>query len=109
MPVHHSVRPSPIFLAIVAVTAVGGALAWWDGAQTGALAYASVFVLVIAGWVVSLCLHEFGHAFSAGRHRSAGRRCLLANVVHDVRPAHHRQPGGTVGEFAVGGAAAGTD
>ena len=65
MPVHHSVRPSPIFLAIVAVTAVGGALAWWDGAQTGALAYASVFVLVIAGWVVSLCLHEFGHAFTA--------------------------------------------
>src|SRR6201992_3544713 len=72
MPVHHSVRPSPIFLAIVAVTAVGGALAWWDAAQTGALAYASVFVLVIAGWVVSLCLHEFGHAYTAWRFGDQG-------------------------------------
>jgi Zn-dependent protease len=64
---HQSVRPSPIFLAIVGLTAFGGALAWWDGADLGALAYAGVFIFVIAGWTVSLCLHEFGHAVTAWR------------------------------------------
>jgi Zn-dependent protease len=67
IPVHQSVRPSPIFLAIVAVTVFGGVLAWLDGADLGALAYAGVFIFVIAGWTVSLCLHEFGHAVTAWR------------------------------------------
>jgi Zn-dependent protease len=64
---HASVRPSPIFLAIVGVTVFGGVLAWWDGGNLGALAYAAVFIFVIAGWTVSLCLHEFGHALTAWR------------------------------------------
>ncbi|BBX75167.1 site-2 protease family protein [Mycobacterium shinjukuense] len=62
-----SVRPSPIFLGLVGVTAVGGALAWLAGETVQPLAYAGVFVMVIAGWLVSLCLHEFGHAFTAWR------------------------------------------
>ena len=82
-------RPSPIFLAIVAVTAVGGALAWWDGARTGALAYASVFVLVIAGWVVSLCLHEFGHAFTAWRF---GDRSVPVRGYLDLDPRRYSNP-----------------
>ncbi len=64
---HESVRPSPIFLGLVALTAVGGALAWLAGASVRPLAYAGVFIFVIAGWLVSLCLHEFGHAFTAWR------------------------------------------
>jgi Zn-dependent protease len=64
---HQSVRPSPIFLAIVGVTALGAGLAYWVGDDVGPLSYAAVFILVIAGWVVSLCLHEFGHAFTAWR------------------------------------------
>jgi Zn-dependent protease len=64
---HQSVRPSPIFWAIVAVTVAGGGLAYWVGDDVGPLAYLAVFVMVIAGWVVSLCLHEFGHAFTAWR------------------------------------------
>ena len=64
---HQSVRPSPIFLAIVGVTVLGAGLAYWVGDDVGPLAYGAVFVLVIAGWVVSLCLHEFGHAFTAWR------------------------------------------
>ncbi|MCV7257674.1 site-2 protease family protein [Mycobacterium shimoidei] len=64
---HQSVRPSPIFLAFVGLTLAGGVLAWWDGADLGALAYIGVFILVIAGWLVSLCLHEFGHAVTAWR------------------------------------------
>ncbi len=60
-------RPSPIFLAFVALTAFGGALAWLAGDSVRPLAYAGVFILVIAGWLVSLCLHEFGHALTAWR------------------------------------------
>lgn len=64
---HESVRPSPVFLAIVALTAVGGALAWQAGASIRPLAYVGVFTFVIAGWVMSLCLHEFGHAITGWR------------------------------------------
>jgi Zn-dependent protease len=67
MGLHESVRPSPIFLALVGLTAVGGVLAWLAGASVRPLAYAGVFIFVIAGWLVSLCLHEFGHAFTAWR------------------------------------------
>ncbi|MEZ0051122.1 Zn-dependent protease [Mycobacterium sp. MAA66] len=62
------VRPSPLFWAIVALTAIGGAVAWYVGIEVSPLAYAGVFVFVIAGWTVSLCLHEFGHAYTAWRY-----------------------------------------
>ncbi|OBI79800.1 site-2 protease family protein [Mycobacterium asiaticum] len=60
-------RPSPIFLGLVGLTVIGGALAWAAGSVVRPLAYAGVFVFVIAGWLVSLCLHEFGHAYTAWR------------------------------------------
>ncbi|WP_197377111.1 site-2 protease family protein [Mycolicibacterium baixiangningiae] len=66
-PLRQSVRPSPVFLAVLAITAVGGALAWIAADTVRPLAYAGVFVFVIAGWLVSLSLHEFGHAFTAWR------------------------------------------
>ncbi len=62
-----SVRPSPLFLGLVGLTAVGGALAWLAGDSVRPMAYAGVFTFVIAGWLVSLCLHEFGHALTAWR------------------------------------------
>ncbi len=89
MPVRRSVRPSPIFLAIVAVTVFGGALAWWDGDSLGALAYAGVFILVIAGWVVSLCLHEFGHAVTAWRF---GDRDVAVRGYLDLDPRRYSHP-----------------
>ena len=85
-----SVRPSPIFLAIVALTAVGGVVAWLSAAEFRApLAYAGVFVFVIAGWIVSLCLHEFGHAFTAwryGDHDIAVRGYLTLNPFKYTNP-----------------------
>jgi Zn-dependent protease len=54
-------------LALVGLTALGGVLAWLAGASVRPLSYAGVFILVIAGWLVSLCLHEFGHAYTAWR------------------------------------------
>src|SRR5581483_6910501 len=89
MPVHQSVRPSPIFLAIVAVTVFGGVLAWLDGADLGALAYAGVFVFVIAGWVVSLCLHEFGHALTAWRF---GDRDIAVRGYLTLDPRRYSHP-----------------
>ena len=55
--------PSPIFLGLVALTGLG---TWLCAAQVGNPRIA-VFVLVTAGWLVSLCLHEFGHALTAYR------------------------------------------
>ena len=60
-------RPSPIFLALVGLTAAGGVMAWLAGESTPTMAYIGVFLFVIAGWLVSLCLHEFGHAYTAWR------------------------------------------
>jgi Zn-dependent protease len=89
MPVHQSVRPSPIFLAIVALTVFGGVLAWWDGADLGALAYAAVFIFVIAGWTVSLCLHEFGHALTAWRF---GDRDIAVRGYLSLDPRRYSNP-----------------
>ena len=66
-PLHQSVRPSPVFLVLVGVTMLGGALAWQAAATVRPIAYVGVFVFVIAGWLVSLSLHEFGHAYTAWR------------------------------------------
>jgi Zn-dependent protease len=83
------VRPSPVFLAVCAVTVVGGVLAWLAGATRSPLAYAGVFVLVLAGWVVSLCLHEFGHAFSAWRF---GDRDIEARGYLTLNPLKYSHP-----------------
>lgn len=84
-----SVRPSPVFLAIVAATVAGGVVAWLAAEAVTALAYAGVFLFVIAGWVVSLCLHEFGHAFTAwrfGDHDVAVRGYLTLNPLKYSSP-----------------------
>ena len=61
-----AVRPSPIFFGIVALAVFGGALAYYaDPSGSKGMRQAGVFILVLAGWVVSLCLHEFGHAIVA--------------------------------------------
>ncbi|MGB8388776.1 site-2 protease family protein [Mycobacterium sp.] len=85
-----SVRPSPIFLALVALTAVGGVLAWLAGASVRPLSYVAVFIFVIAGWLVSLCLHEFGHAVTAwrfGDHDAAVRGYLTLDPRRYSHPA----------------------
>lgn len=83
-------RPSPIFLALLAVTGIGGALAWQAGSTVRPLSYVGVFVFVIAGWLVSLCLHEFGHAVTAwrfGDHDAAVRGYLTLDPRRYSHPA----------------------
>ncbi|WP_024801757.1 site-2 protease family protein [Nocardia sp. BMG51109] len=83
-----AVRPSPVFLLIVAVTVLGGALAW-DADVSSTRAKAGVFVLVVFGWIVSLCLHEFGHAFTAWR---AGDREVELRGYLTLNPLKYSHP-----------------
>ncbi|GAT05469.1 MULTISPECIES: site-2 protease family protein [Mycolicibacterium] len=88
-PLGQSVRPSPVFLVIVASTVLGGVLAWLAAESVTVLAYAGVFVFVIAGWVLSLSLHEFGHAYTAwrfGDHDVAVRGYLTLNPLKYSSP-----------------------
>ncbi|POX40596.1 hypothetical protein C3486_13230 [Streptomyces sp. Ru73] len=56
-------RVSPVFLALVAVMAVSG-WAVWTGRLAANTGFA-VFLFVVSGWIVSLCLHEYAHARTA--------------------------------------------
>lgn len=90
-PLHpQSARPSPIFLLIVAITVAGAVLAWLSTDEVGRpLAYLGVFTFVIAGWVVSLCLHEFAHAFVGwrfGDHDIPVRGYLTLNPFKYAHP-----------------------
>ncbi|KAB7849289.1 site-2 protease family protein [Streptomyces mobaraensis] len=59
---HAERRVSPVFLALVAVMAVSMWAVWTDYAASPGFA---VFLFVVSGWVVSLCLHEYAHARTA--------------------------------------------
>ena len=79
-------RISPIFLAFVALTAFGGWLSY-DDSRSGARF--GVFCLVIGGWMVSLCLHEFGHAYTAYR---AGDHSVEAAGYLTLNPLKYAHP-----------------
>ncbi|CAL9419798.1 MULTISPECIES: site-2 protease family protein [unclassified Streptomyces] len=55
-------RISPVFLGILAVSAVTGWATWTGFAAEPGLA---VFLFVTSAWIVSLCLHEYAHARTA--------------------------------------------
>lgn len=81
-----AVRPSPVFLGVLAVAVGGGALAWSGQGRTADF---GVFVMVVAGWVVSLSLHEFGHAYLAFR---AGDRDVEAAGYLTLNPLKYAHP-----------------
>lgn len=56
-------RVSPVFLALVAVMAASGWYVWTDQLATNT--GVAVFLFVVSGWIVSLCLHEYAHARTA--------------------------------------------
>src|SRR5438128_8556699 len=99
-PVHGSARPdadlrkrpwpslqgvlgiSPVFIGIVGATAVAGVLLWMNYLPRYVAFLTLLFV--VGGWVTSLCIHEFGHAFVAylGGDRSvAGAGYLTLNPL----------------------------
>jgi Zn-dependent protease len=50
----------------------------------------TVFVVVVAGWLASVCLHEFGHALTAYMGGDAGvrRRGYLTNPLKYIHPVN---------------------
>ncbi len=48
-----------------------------------------VFIFVIAGWLVSLCLHEFGHAYMAWRY---GDRDVAVRGYLTLNPLKYSNP-----------------
>ncbi len=85
-PAPESQAVSPIFGVLFAFMLFGGWMAWsesFNGAK-----YA-VFVFVLAGWIVSLCLHEFAHArtaYWAGDRSVEKRGYLTLNPLKYVHP-----------------------
>lgn len=73
--------PSPLFLLLLVIAGVGGALAV---ASDGPVRTGGIVLLVLGGWAVSLCLHEFGHALVAYR---GGDRSVRAKgyLTLDIR------------------------
>lgn len=83
-----AVRPSPVFLLVLLLAVAGGVLAW--GAELDSIqAKAGVFILVVFGWVVSLCLHEFAHAYLAWR---AGDREVELRGYLTLNPLKYSHP-----------------
>jgi Zn-dependent protease len=73
-------RPSAIFLAIAALFVTAGIMLWEGFGHSGV----NVFLFVVAGWLVSLCLHEYAHALTAyrgGDSGVAGRGYLTLNPL----------------------------
>lgn len=80
-----AVRPSPVFWAVVALTAFGAWLTVSDVIGAGA----AVFVFVASGWVLSLILHEFSHAFVAWR---GGDHSVVARGYLSLDPRLYTDP-----------------
>ncbi len=78
-----SVRPSPIFLFVVGLFVLSGLAVWKYGTDISHTARFALFVFVVSGWVVSLCLHEFGHAFFAWR---SGDHSVATNGYLTLNP-----------------------
>jgi len=80
--------PSPVFLVLLAVTAAGAVVAATAPASSR-WARVGVFVFILAGWLVSVCLHEFAHAYVAyrgGDHGVVETDYLRLNPFKYVHP-----------------------
>jgi Zn-dependent protease len=78
------IKVSPVFLGLVAITAASGAVLW-----SGLLAQFAgpmTILFVTAGWITSVCVHEFGHAFVA---YLGGDRSVRASGYLDLNPLRY--------------------
>ncbi|SCF47167.1 site-2 protease family protein [Micromonospora mirobrigensis] len=78
-------RPSPVFLALVALLVTSGVMAWHRFGNVRL----DVFLFVVSGWLVSLCLHEYAHAVVAYR---AGDRDIAHRGYLTLNPFKYTHP-----------------
>jgi len=77
--------PSPVFIGIVALTGVAAWMAWTAFGNVRV----DVFLFVVCGWLLSLCLHEYAHALVAylcGDRGVADRGYLRLNPLKYTSP-----------------------
>ncbi|WP_127501550.1 site-2 protease family protein [Actinoplanes solisilvae] len=77
--------PSPVFVGIVAIFAVSGWMAWTGFGNVRV----DVFLFVVSGWLISLCLHEYAHAvigYFSGDRSVADRGYLRLNPLKYTSP-----------------------
>jgi Zn-dependent protease len=82
-----AVRVSPVFGIPVGAILLGGA-GLWSGAAPG-LTLPLTILFVLGGWVTSLCIHEFGHAFIA---YLGGDRSVAATGYLSLNPLKYLHP-----------------
>ncbi len=82
-----AVRVSPVFAIPVGAMIIGGA-GLWSGAAPGLTLPLSI-LLVVGGWVTSLCIHEFGHAFIA---YLGGDRSVASAGYLSLNPLKYTHP-----------------
>ena len=82
-----AVRVSPVFAIPVGAAVVGG-VGLWTGIAPGLTLPLSV-LLVVGGWITSLCIHEFGHAFIA---YIGGDRSVAAAGYLSLNPLKYTHP-----------------
>ena len=84
-----AIRPSPLFLTVVAVTAIGAVIAWTQNDLGSRFGDFGVFLFVLGGWVLSVCFHEFAHAYAAYR---AGDRSVESRGYLTLNPFRYTHP-----------------
>jgi Zn-dependent protease len=77
--------PSPVFVGLVALWVTGGVMAWQDYGS----AIFNVILFVVAGWLVSLSLHEYAHAV-IGYH--SGDRSVVDRGYLTLNPLKYTHP-----------------
>ncbi len=89
-----AVRPGPIFALMVAAAVGGGVLLWRSGSVNSGAAIGGMWLLILAGWMISLCLHEFAHAFLAFVY---GDRTTELRGYLTLDPRKYTHPGLSIG------------
>ena len=75
---------SPVFLALIGATVAAGVLLWLD--LLPGLVGGLTLLFVTAGWITSLCVHEFGHALVA---YLGGDRSVVASGYLTLNPLRY--------------------
>ncbi|GAB09051.1 putative peptidase M50 family protein [Gordonia araii NBRC 100433] len=88
------VRPGPVFLGLLLVAGAGLYLLAQSGSERTALAITGAVLFVLAGWVISLSLHEFAHAFTAYRF---GDTSVDTRGYLTLNPLKYTHPGLSIG------------
>lgn len=89
-----AIKPGPVFLGLVVAAVVGGWLVATSETGRNAQSVGGTLILVLAGWVISLCLHEFAHAVTAFRF---GDRNTELRGYLTLNPLRYTHPGLSIG------------